>query len=679
MDQELKWGILSTGAIARAFAIGLGQSRTGRLVAVGSRGDDTADAFGTDFGIPPAGRHGSYESLLDDANVEAVYVATPHPFHPEWAIKAAEAGKHVLCEKPFALNCPHATAMFEAAREQGVFMMEAFMYRCHPQVARLLEIIAAGELGEVKVIQAAFAFAGGSDLDSRLLNNALGGGGILDVGGYPISLCRLVAGAANGMPFCEPVEVAGVGHVGTTGVDEYAAAVLKFPGDVIAEVATGVLLGMDNVARIYGTEGWILVQSPWAASRQDPQEGVMLVNAGGNTREVRVPAECTSFGYEADVVAEAVFAGRQQPSAPAMTWDDTLGNMRALDRWRECLGVVYEAEKPEHCRTTVANRELRVGAGHNMRYGHVPGLDKQVSRFVMGVDNQGSFPHAQVLFDAWYECGGNAFDTSWVYGAGTQEILLGQWIRARGVRDDLVIVVKGAHTPRCTPELLLADFHTSLERLQLERADLYVMHRDNPDVPAGEFVDVLNDLREQGLVAAFGGSNWTIERFEEANEYARDSGKQGMALLSNNLSLARMVRPVWDGCLHVSDAQSRRRLQQRQTVVFAWSSQARGYFLPEAQWKKLGEDDFACWDAPDNLQRRERAFELAVRRGVSAINIAAAYVLCQPFPVFALIGPREVHELTTSLPALDIDLSPAELAYLDLDSEALPPELTDAL
>jgi aryl-alcohol dehydrogenase-like predicted oxidoreductase len=269
------------------------------------------------------------------------------------------------------------------------------------------------------------------------------------------------------------------------------------------------------------------------------------------------------------------------------------------------------------------------------------------------------------MWDDWYERGGNAFDTSWVYGGGTMETLLGKWVKASGVRDQVVVAVKGAHTPRCLPELLVQDFHESLDRLQFDYADLYIMHRDNLEVPVGEFVDVLNELRDKGLIrGAFGGSNWTIARFEEANGYARDNGKQGLAVLNNNLSLARMVEPVWGGCIHVSDTGSRKWLERTGTTNFSWSSQARGYFLPENERMKLGAANFACWDAPDNRARRRRAEELAGRKGCALINIAAAYVINQPFPSFALVGPRTIRETVTTLPALDVQLTAEEIEWL---------------
>src|SRR5947209_423396 len=156
MEQRLQWGIIGTGAIAKIFARGLAASRTGRLVAVGSRTPAAAETFADAFDAPH--RHGSYDSLLADPAVQAVYISTPHPMHAEWAIKAAEAGKHILCEKPLTLNHAEAMVVVEAALRHDVFLMEAFMYRCHPQTAKLIELIRSGVIGSVRVIQVTFSF-----------------------------------------------------------------------------------------------------------------------------------------------------------------------------------------------------------------------------------------------------------------------------------------------------------------------------------------------------------------------------------------------------------------------------------------------------------------------------------------------------------------------------------------
>ena len=665
MAGTLGWGILGAGRIAGAFARGVAHSKTGRLVAVGSRSKEKAEAFVADF--MGARAHGSYEDLLADAEVEAVYIATPHPMHARWSIRAAEAGKHVLCEKPLALNHPQAMAVVEAAREHDVFLMEAFMYRCHPQTARLLGLVREKAVGEVRVIKASFSFHAGFNPDSRLFSNALGGGGILDVGCYPVSAARLLAGAALGKAFVEPVGLCGFGHLGETGVDEWAVASLKFPGGILAQVAAGVSVNQANTIEVYGTEGRIVVPWPWTPSREGGTTKILVHRKGEpEAEEILVETHEWLYGLEADTVAANV--GRRQAAPPAMSWADTLGNMRILDAWRDAIGLVYESERFEAAAPPVHGRALEVRKDHAMRYGRLPGLEKDVSRLVMGVDNQKAMPHAAVMFDDFFERGGNCFDTAYNYGSGACERLLGQWIRSRGIRDQVVIFDKGAHTPNCYPEALTQQLLESLERLGTDHIDIYMMHRDNVDVPIGEFMDVLNEHLRAGRFRAFGGSNWTLERVEAANAYAEKNALACLAAVSNNFSLARMVDAPWHGCLSASEPEWRAWLERTGTVLMPWSSQARGFFVRGDAGDRSDAELVRCWYADDNFERLKRARELAESRGVEPINVALAYVLCQPFPTFPLIGPRTIGETRSSMAALAVELTGEELAWLNLEA-----------
>ena len=663
---DINWGILSTGAIAKAFANGVAESDAGRVVAVASRSQDSADAFADAFDIPT--RHPSYDALLADPQVQAVYIATPHPMHARWAIRAAEAGKHVLCEKPLALNQWQAQAMIETARRHGVMLMEAFMYRCHPQTARLVELLNQGVIGQVRMVRAAFGFGGGDPINptSRLFANELAGGGIMDVGCYPVSMARLIAGAVDGKPFANPTAVKAVGHVGQTQVDEWTAAVLQFDNGMVAQVSTSIRASLDNTVHIVGADGTITLPNPWQGSRGEPSDGLILVHKGGQEQRIEVPVDRNAFSFEAEHAAAAIEAGQQQADPPAMTWDDSLGNLQALDRWRSEVGVAYADEKPRKVQTNIAGRPIRSRArdsDHRMPYADIPGLDKPVSKLMYGaLAGRGDFAKVQVMFDHWLEVGGNAFDTAHVYGS---DPIFGKWLASRGVRDEVVIVAKGAHTPHCTPEGLTRQLHESLENLQTDHADIYIMHRDNLDVPVGEFVDVLNEHTEAGRMKVFGGSNWSIDRFLEANAYAKNNSKQPMTLLNNNLSLAEMVDPVWPGCIHVSDPDSRRRLAEHQVVHLSWSSQARGFFTDRSGPDRQADKEMVrCWYSDANFARKQRAIELARKYNVKPINIAAAWVLGQPFPSFALIGPETVWEMDDCLNGLDVQLCRDEIDWL---------------
>ena len=318
MAEKLQWGILGTGQIAGTFADGLAASATGALVAVGSRSEASAERFGVKYAV--ARRHGSYEALLADPGVQAVYIATPHPQHREWATKAAAAGKHILCEKPMGVNEGEVQAIIDTARRHDVFLMEAFMYRGHPQITLLLDLISQGAIGQVRVIQATFSFHAPPEMGptSRLLANELAGGGILDVGCYPASFCRLVAGAAIGRPFAEPIELCGAARLGETGVDEWAIASARFPGGVLAQLSAGVLCAQENVARVYGSKGWIHIPQPWSPSCFGEPSKIVVHEDGKPEREIVIEPAAGLYTMEADLVAASI-ARRQAPS-PAMTW-----------------------------------------------------------------------------------------------------------------------------------------------------------------------------------------------------------------------------------------------------------------------------------------------------------------------------------------------------------------------
>jgi len=342
MGPLLQWRILGTGAIGHTFARSLAGSTTGKLIAVGSRTQHSADLFGDEHKIPR--RYPSYDALLRDKEVEAVYIATPHPMHVEWAIKAANARKHILCEKPLTMNRAEALAVIDAARQNGIFLMEAFMYRCHPQTRTLVELLRAGIIGDVRLIQATFSFHSDYNLHSRLLNKQMGGGSILDVGCYCTAMARLIAGVAIGKDFVEPIDVTGVAHIGAqSGVDEYALALLKFPCGILAQLASGVQVAQESIVRIYGSEGSIFVPSPWMPSYSGGNTTIFVQTAREwSPQAIVVEVNAGLYAIEADTVA-AHLQEKQAPS-PAMTWDDTLGNMETLDRWRESVGLIYEGE-----------------------------------------------------------------------------------------------------------------------------------------------------------------------------------------------------------------------------------------------------------------------------------------------------------------------------------------------
>lgn len=343
-SSRLAWGILATGRIAAAFARGVAGSHTGRLVAAGSRTLEAAERFAAEHRIPRA--HRSYDALLEDPEVQAVYIATPHPQHMTWTIRAAEAGKHILCEKPIGINEVETRRMIDAARTAKVTLMEAWMYRCHPQTQRLVELVRQGTIGRLRHVQASFSFHEPFNPQSRTWSHELGGGGILDVGGYPLSYARLLAGVAHNQPFLDPETLMAVGHLHPeTGIDVHTAAVARFAGGITAELFTGVGLHQEQVVRVYGTEGWIRVASPFVVAPQ-PEPTTLYLYRGSEPQPeaiITVP-DRGLYAYEADAFGEAVQAGARE--VPACTWADTLGNMRWLDAWRSQIGLTYASERP---------------------------------------------------------------------------------------------------------------------------------------------------------------------------------------------------------------------------------------------------------------------------------------------------------------------------------------------
>ncbi len=338
--ERIKWGLVGTGKIAAKFARALRHSDSGSLYAAASRSAGKAQAFIAEHGGIRA--YGDYGSLLADSQVQAVYVATPHPQHGEWAAKALRAGKAVLCEKPLEVTVARVEEIVDAARESGSFLMEAFMYRCHPQIARLIEILRSGELGQVRVIRATFGYHGRYDPANIKMNPATAGGAILDVGCYTVSMARLVAGVALGRErAAEPLEVTGQALIGTqSGIDEYAVGCLRFEGGILAQVATAVRVALDNRLIVFGSRGRLTLESPWTGGGLEGGASRIVVEPEGDEPRVET-IECSQWLYalEADAVAAGLAAGG--PVWPAPDLEDSLGNARALDLWRAAAGVRY--------------------------------------------------------------------------------------------------------------------------------------------------------------------------------------------------------------------------------------------------------------------------------------------------------------------------------------------------
>lgn len=657
---KFKWGIIGAGGIANAFAKGVLDSKEGELYAIGSRNEAKAKNFAAVYNIPKA--YGSYEELLADSDVDGVYICTPHPMHAEWAIKAAKAKKHILLEKPATLNYPEAAAVIAAVYENHVFFMEAFMYRCHPQTQKAVDIIKNGDIGEIRFIQASFGFNAGYNPESRLFADGLGGGGILDVGCYAASFTRLLAGAGLGKDFANPIDIKAQGFIGDTGVDFWTSAILTFENNIVANISSAVQVNLPNTVVVCGSKGTMTITSPWFCNPGEGNPSIIVTGEVNNTYEF--DNSKSLYSYEADLVVENIEFGKAK--SPAMTPADTLGNMKTLDYWRRSIGLVYKKEQPSFPIKPISGMPLKADQT-KMKYGEIKGVDKPVSKLILGAMLHRAtieFPHTCALYDAFYEAGGNTIDTAFVYG--NVDTYLGNWMHNNNVREDIVVVAKGAHTPNCSPEGLVKELEISLDKLKTDYVDIYLTHRDNPEIPASEFIDVLNDLKSKGIIKAFGGSNWTAERIDQANEYAIQNGKTPFTVISNNFSLARAVDVPWEGCISATTQEWREWLGTRQIPNLAWSSLAMGYFGHDDDTPDYMYENKFCWDCEENREKRRRLKALAIKKNVFVNQLAIAYNFYQDFPIFAITGPSDVIELKIALGCLNIDITKDEIDWLNL-------------
>ena len=292
--------------------------------------------------------------------------------------------------------------------------------------------------------------------EHRLYANDLAGGGILDVGCYPVSMRGFVAGAALGKPFANPVKVLGTAQLGESGVDEWSAATLHFDGGILAEVSCAVSLSLDNVLRIFGTKGRIEIADFWfAGGNRDRGPGTDRRHPRRQARDRSSSTRRgTSIRSRRTASADALAAGRQEFASPGMSWDDTLGNLRTLDQWRAGAGLTYGIETPARRTTTVANRTL-AARGPQIPKAQINGVAIPTSKVALGFEFFPSFAAASITLDGFYERGGNLFDTGYVYMAGKTEQQLGDWHTSRGVkRGDFAVIGKGAHSPLHYPDVI---------------------------------------------------------------------------------------------------------------------------------------------------------------------------------------------------------------------------------
>lgn len=333
---KLRFGILSTGNIARQFADGVAGAQRSQVVAVASRSADKAREFAQQRNIPHA--HGDYDALLQNDEVDAVYNALPNHLHHAWTIKALEAGKHVLCEKPLAANAKQARDMFAAADQHQRVLVEAFMYRSHPQTHKIRELIADGVIGRLKVIRASFCFRVRNTQGNIRFSTEAAGGALMDIGCYCLDLGQLLSDERI-------VAVSGTSHLHESGVDDYTSGSAAFASGLICNFVCGMTVQANNTAIIGGEEGYIEVPVPWKPPTEDAH---ILVkgqtpprqDAGQPTRmdeRIDTTADAPLYGMEADDFAATVLDG----AAPAKSAEQSIDTMEALDELRSQAGLGY--------------------------------------------------------------------------------------------------------------------------------------------------------------------------------------------------------------------------------------------------------------------------------------------------------------------------------------------------
>ncbi len=320
MSQPLRWGILGTGMIAAKFAHDIKQSDRAQLTAVGSRTIESAKRFVHEHGGRPLA---SYDDLLAADDVDAVYLSLPNGMHHEWTIKTLRAGKDILCEKPFACDVAQAREMFHVAETEGRTVIEAFMYRTHPAVKKLIETAHSGAIGEIRTIRSNFTFSRPFDPNDARYSAEQAGGSIMDVGTYCVNLTRAITQA-------EPTSVHAIAHKHKTGVDDYAAGTLDFDGRVVTTFTCGMCVNGDNHTYINGSDGYIEVDNPWTS----PHSAFNIVK-DGKVERIEIPNDKPLYALEAEAFADTI----QNGAPPWITPADTIGNMTVLDQLRKSAGI----------------------------------------------------------------------------------------------------------------------------------------------------------------------------------------------------------------------------------------------------------------------------------------------------------------------------------------------------
>lgn len=326
-DKVIRWGILGTGLIASAFARDLPFAENTEKTAVGSRTKGSAEKFAEEHGVCRA--YGSYEELVQDPDVDAIYVATPHPFHKENVLACLRAGKAVLCEKPFTINSEELEEIIRYARDKQLFLMEAMWTRFLPPIVKAREWIDSGKIGEVLLVKADFGYRAAWDPEWRLLNPALGGGALLDIGIYPVSFASMIFGT-------NPEKILSSAHIGETGVDEQFSIIMSYPSGKTATLNGSFRVDLTNEAYIHGTEGSIRIPSFFSA------KSATLYKDGEEIETFNDDRKSAGYAFEIEEVGKCLHQGLLE--SPVIPLDESLKIMKLMDEIRGQWGLKYPFE-----------------------------------------------------------------------------------------------------------------------------------------------------------------------------------------------------------------------------------------------------------------------------------------------------------------------------------------------
>jgi len=339
--KQVKWGIIGLGGIASKFADGFQFTKNARLFAISSKNENKLLEFKNKFQIDENYCFSNYDSLLECKDLDMVYIALPHSFHHEWVIKSIEKGKNILVEKPATVNFSQMENIKNNLKNKNIFFSEAFMYRYHPQIPKIVDLLKNKIIGNLISMESFFGFNALTKRKifgikfkkklnkyNRLFSKELGGGAILDIGCYPVSFSIFVASLISKIDFNRIEVLNKKKEIGPTGVDMNSFAELNFENNFKSKVFASLIENLGNKTKIIGTKGELIIEDTWSPTN------ISLINVTGENKEtIKIKCHNNVYAYEIDTLSTCILENKKEPNFPGMTINETLENMRILDKW----------------------------------------------------------------------------------------------------------------------------------------------------------------------------------------------------------------------------------------------------------------------------------------------------------------------------------------------------------